>query len=102
MVAIPIQTSVKKSLLLRLSSGCLFFAAAVAVSAQTTITPLDELAFGTFAAGNGGTVTIGTGGSGLLDDAGHQIVSVGATLHVAAAQRPGVYSGSFDITIDYQ
>jgi hypothetical protein len=135
----------------------------VTVSAQTSVTPLDELAFGTVAAVNGGTVTIGADGSrsvqglidvaaapgggvatfdvqgtpstvyslslpssitlhrstgtetmtiddfvtdpdgfGLLDGTGHQLISIGATLHVGAAQRPGTYSGSFDITLDYQ
>ena len=152
------------SLLVRLSPIGLCLAVVVGASAQTiSITPLDELTFGTFAALNAGTVTIGangtrssegvidvaaaTGGgaatfelqgppstayaislpssitlhrstgtetmtisgfvtdpdsSGSLDGTGHQIISVGATLSVAAAQRPGEYSGSFDIAIDYQ
>lgn len=163
MVAKRIPLSVTTSLLLRLASLCLILAIALATPAQTSVTPLDELAFGTVAAVNGGTVTIGPNGSrsveglidvaaapgggvatfdvqgspstayaisfvssvtlhrstgpetmtiddfvtdpegaGLLDGTGHQIVSVGATLHVAAAQRPGTYSGSFDIIIDYQ
>lgn len=40
-------------------------------------------------------------GAGLLSG-GTQVLLVGATLHVGPGQRPGNYSGSFPITIEYQ
>ncbi|MDQ1813000.1 DUF4402 domain-containing protein [Massilia sp. CCM 9210] len=40
-------------------------------------------------------------GAGVLSG-GTQVLAVGATLQVAAGQRPGNYSGAFHITIEYQ
>lgn len=37
-----------------------------------------------------------------LDAAGEAIFYVGGTLGVAAAQAPGVYSGTFSVTVEYQ
>ena len=52
-----------------------------------------------------GTMTVNTftsnpSATGTLSS-GSQSVSVGATLNVAAAQAPGVYTGSFDVTVNY-
>lgn len=41
------------------------------------------------------------GGTGLLDAGGSQTVYLGGTLNVAKSQRPGVYTGAFDLTIAY-
>lgn len=40
-------------------------------------------------------------GSGTLDSNGVDTVFVGATLHVAAGQAAGSYTGMFDISVDY-
>ncbi len=40
-------------------------------------------------------------GSTTLNASGISIISVGATLSVAAAQAPGTYAGSFDVTVNY-
>jgi hypothetical protein len=40
-------------------------------------------------------------GTGLLDAAGAQTIYLGGTLHVAKRQRPGVYTGTFDVTVAY-
>lgn len=40
-------------------------------------------------------------GAGQLDLSGAQTVTVGATLTVGAGQVAGSYSGSFDVTVDY-
>ncbi|WP_167088226.1 DUF4402 domain-containing protein [Massilia frigida] len=40
-------------------------------------------------------------GAGMLSG-GTQLLAVGATLQVAPGQRPGNYSGTFPITIEYQ
>lgn len=40
-------------------------------------------------------------GSGTLNGGGTEIVSVGATLRVGAKQVPGSYSGTFDVTVNY-
>ena len=47
----------------------------------------------TFTSSLGATSTIPLGGS--------QILKVGASLHVAAAQAAGVYTGTFDVTVAY-
>lgn len=39
--------------------------------------------------------------AGQLDLSGVQTVSIGATLNVSAGQAAGNYSGSFDVTVDY-
>lgn len=39
--------------------------------------------------------------AGQLDLSGMQTVSIGATLNVSAGQAAGNYSGSFDVTVDY-
>jgi hypothetical protein len=41
------------------------------------------------------------GGTGLLDAAGAQTIYLGGTLHVAKRQRPGAYTGTFDVTVAY-
>lgn len=41
-------------------------------------------------------------GSGQLDASGSQTLSVGATLHVAAGQPYGSYSGTFSVLVQYQ
>ena len=40
--------------------------------------------------------------SGMLSGGGTLTVSVGATLTVGNAQTPGSYSGSFNVTVNYQ
>lgn len=42
------------------------------------------------------------GGTGVLNAAGDATFSVGATLDVNATQAQGSYSGSFEVTINYQ
>lgn len=39
--------------------------------------------------------------SGVLPGSGSQVLSVGATLHVATDQPTGSYSGSFSVTVNY-
>lgn len=39
--------------------------------------------------------------TGLLDAGGAQTIYVGGTLDVAKCQRPGVYAGTFDVTVAY-
>ena len=48
-------------------------------------------------------VDVGTvaAGVGTLPASGPQVLSVGATAHVAASQAAGVYSGSFDVMVVY-
>ncbi|WP_144007137.1 DUF4402 domain-containing protein, partial [Pelomonas sp. KK5] len=41
-------------------------------------------------------------GSGVLSAGGTLLLSIGATLSVGLAQTPGSYSGSFNVSIDYQ
>jgi hypothetical protein len=41
------------------------------------------------------------GGTGLLGAAGTQTIYVGGTLNVAKSQRPGVYTGTFNLTVAY-
>jgi hypothetical protein len=41
-------------------------------------------------------------GSGMLSGGGTQTITVGATLTVGGAQTPGSYSGSFNVTVNYQ
>lgn len=40
--------------------------------------------------------------SGVLSGGGTQTINVGATLTVGSAQTPGSYSGSFNVTVNYQ
>jgi hypothetical protein len=40
-------------------------------------------------------------GAGVLDAKGRQALKVGATLHVAAAQAAGRYTGAFEVTVEY-
>jgi hypothetical protein len=40
-------------------------------------------------------------GTGLLNAGGAQTICVGGTLNVAKAQRPGVYTGTFNVTVTY-
>ena len=131
-------------------------------AAPIAVSPVQALAFGKFAAGSGGTVTIGANGTrsggggvvllpsaggsaaqfgvsgepntsyaitlpangtvqlasgsnsmavnsfssspnavGQLSLGGSQTLSIGATLNVAGNQPPGNYSGSFNVSIDY-
>jgi spore coat protein U-like protein len=39
--------------------------------------------------------------SGTLNGAGTEVINVGATVHVGAKQAPGSYSGTFDVTVNY-
>ena len=41
------------------------------------------------------------GGAGLLNAGGAQTIYVGGALNVAKNQRPGVYTGTFDVTVTY-
>lgn len=41
-------------------------------------------------------------GTGIVGGGGTLIVSVGAVLTVGSAQPPGSYTGSFNVTVDYQ
>ncbi|MBN2682921.1 MAG: DUF4402 domain-containing protein, partial [Bacteroidales bacterium] len=41
------------------------------------------------------------GSSSTLDGAGESNLKVGATLNVEANQNPGLYTGSFDVTVAY-
>jgi len=41
------------------------------------------------------------GGTGLLNAGGAQTIYVGGTLNVAKRQRPGVYTGMFNVTVTY-
>ena len=45
-----------------------------------------------------GSVALGVG---TLPASGPQVLSVGATAHVAASQVSGIYTGSFDVTVNY-
>lgn len=47
------------------------------------------------------TFTSSPGGTGTLSGAGTQTLSVGATLTVGSNQAVGNYSGSFDVTVNY-
>ena len=40
-------------------------------------------------------------GAGVLDAKGQQSLKVGATLHVAASQAAGRYTGAFEVTVEY-
>ena len=40
-------------------------------------------------------------GTGLLNAGGAQTIYVGGTLNVAKSQRPGVYTGTFNVTVTY-
>lgn len=40
-------------------------------------------------------------GTGTLDQFGNDTLTVGATLHVGASQPAGTYTGTFDVTVDY-
>jgi hypothetical protein len=56
--------------------------------------------------GGGGSMRVDTftsspGGSGVLGPGGTQAVSVGATLHVGAGQRPAAYLGTYDVIVAY-
>ncbi|MEW6046951.1 MAG: DUF4402 domain-containing protein [Bacillota bacterium] len=48
------------------------------------------------------TSSLDPDGVGTLDANGNGTFTVGATLHVDAGQAPGTYSGSFDVSVDYQ
>lgn len=47
------------------------------------------------------TFTSSPSGTGTLDGSGAQTLYVGATLHVAANQPTGVYTGTFTVTVTY-
>lgn len=155
----------RKNLLKKYRRWCVLVcaAAATSISAAQTVSALQTLSFGSFAAGaGGGTVTIGAGGArsqvggvtllssapgsaslfsvtgtpsatyaitlpangvvtltagaasmavnnfisspgltGALNGGGSQALSVGATLSVGSHQASGAYTGSFDVTINY-
>jgi hypothetical protein len=48
-----------------------------------------------------GTGTAWTGVIGKIDDLTHTLFTVGGTLTTVAAQTPGVYSGSYAVTVEY-
>lgn len=48
-----------------------------------------------------GSWTSNPSGTGLLGGGGTQALALGATLTVGANQAPGVYSGSFNVTVTY-
>jgi hypothetical protein len=45
--------------------------------------------------------TFATDGTGNLDGTGNEVINVGATLNVSAGQAAGTYSGTFDVTVNY-
>lgn len=47
------------------------------------------------------TFTSNPSGTGTLDASGTQTLTVGATLSVGANQPPGTYSGTFQVSVDY-
>ncbi len=47
------------------------------------------------------TFTDSEGGTGTLDGSGNDSFTVGATLNVGAGQPAGTYTGTFDVTADY-
>lgn len=47
------------------------------------------------------TSSLGAGTNGNLGVAGTDLFVVGATLELSANQAPGVYSGTFDVTVNY-
>jgi hypothetical protein len=56
--------------------------------------------------GAGGTMTVdgftsNPDGTGTLAADGHQVLDVGATLHVGASQAAGTYSGTFSVAVAY-
>lgn len=60
---------------------------------QTLIKGADSMVVNTFVSNPSGT--------GTLDGTGAQNISVGATLTVGSAQVPGVYSGTYPISVEY-
>jgi len=55
---------------------------------------------------SGATMTVDTftsdpNGTGTLDGTGNKTLNVGATLHVGGSQAAGSYTGSFDVTVNY-
>lgn len=87
-----------------------------ASAAQFTITGTASAAFsitlptdGTVFLSDGGSgsmalnsFTSNPSGSGVLSGGGTQQISVGATLTVGSQQTSGSYSGSFNVTVNYQ
>jgi len=87
----------------------------VASAAQFLITGTPGATY-TITLPSDGTVVLSSGGSTMalntftstpsganipLGGGGTQVISVGATLTVSAAQAPGNYTGSFNVTVDY-
>ena len=50
---------------------------------------------------NGGAVTVGDG-TATLAAAGPHVLSIGATLQLVGSQPAGTYTGSYDVTVNYQ
>ena len=48
-----------------------------------------------------GTFTSNPSGTGTLSGAGSQVLAVGSVLTVGSAQTVGSYSGTFDVTVEY-
>lgn len=102
----------------RLKSGSVILVnqGGTASAAQFTISGTPGAAFaitlpadGTVLLGDGSGATLALNGftsspagSGLLPGGGSQTISVGATLSVGGQQTPGNYSGSFNVTVNYQ
>jgi len=79
----------------------------VGISSLSVTTPLTWQGVWT---GGGATPTMGLGALtshwnnnvDTLDAAGEAVFNVGGTLTVGSAQAPGLYSGSFSVTVEYQ
>jgi hypothetical protein len=83
------------------SSAGSFTVAGLASAAYSITLPAS-----TTIASGGNNMTVDTfastpSGTGTLSGGGTQTLSIGATLHVAASQPTGTYSGSFNVTVTY-
>ena len=96
----------------RSAGGAAALGPAVGTAAQFTVTGEASAAYVislpstsvTLTSASSDTMTVDNfinDGTGTLNGGGTEIVSVGATLHVGAGQAPGSYSGTFDVTVNY-
>lgn len=77
------------------STGDALAAVTISFSAGDTLTgPGTAMALDTF--------THDAGGTPAFDGTGNLAFNVGANLTIGAAQTAGTYSGSYDVTVDYQ
>jgi hypothetical protein len=72
-----------------------------AVLTNTTGTGGETMALAKFSDLTGANATAGNVGTGALDGTGAQSLYVGGTLSVAAAQVPGLYTGTVIATVEY-